>query len=307
LQHIALKIPGPITAQQTIGMFNDDNAGSTKMGVTTKFQSYTYSNSPNQNFIILRYDFTNSTSSTISNYYAGVFFDWDMVEASGDSDYTAYDTTGNLGYVYHVGGNPNTWVGTALISSNNYGYFGILNDGSDGGINIYDGFTPAEKWQAISNGIGKPQAGPGDISEVTSSGPYTIAPGQTIDVAFVIAAGNNINDLRTSVASARSAYQNIITDVKNEKAVVYSFNLSQNYPNPFNPTTTIKYQIAKAGFVTLKVYNILGKEVATLVNEEKQPGNYYADFNGSGLSSGIYFYRISSGSFISTKKMILLK
>ncbi len=307
LQHISLKVPGPIAAQQTLGTFNDDNAGRSKMGITTKFQSYTYSNSPNQNFIILRYDFTNNSDSTILNYYAGLFFDWDMVEASGDSDLTAYDYTGNLGYVYHEGGNPNTWVGTALISSNNYGYYGTLNDGSNGGINIYDGFTPAEKWEAISSGIGKAQAGPGDISEVTSSGPYTIAPGQTIDVGFAIAAGSNLNDLRTDITYARSAYQDIRKDMNNGNVVVYSYNLSQNYPNPFNPTTTIKYQIAETGYVTLKVYNILGQEVATLVKEEKQPGSYYAYFNGSNYSSGIYFYKINAGNFVSTKKMILLK
>ncbi len=307
LNHIVLKKPGSIASEQTAGSFNDNNAESAKLGITTKFQSYTYSASPNNNFIILRYDFTNNSDSTISNYYAGLFLDWDMVEASGDSDYTAYDNTGNLGYVYHEGGNPNTWIGTALISSNNYGYYGILNDGSDGGINIYDGFTPAEKWKAISSGIGKNQAGPGDISEVTSSGPYTIAAGQKIDVGFAIAGGNNLSDLRSSIAYARSIYQNIITDVNNEKAVIYSFSLSQNYPNPFNPTTTIKYQIAKTGFVTLKIYNVLGQEIATLVNEEKQPGNYYADFNGTNLPSGIYFYKIIAGNFVSTKKMILLK
>ena len=92
------------------------------------------------------------------------------------------------------------------------------------------------------------------------------------------------------------------------------FYLSQNYPNPFNPTTKIKYQIpavisseTKNLFVTFKVYNILGKEVATLVNEEKSAGKYEVEFNSSGLSSGIYFYSLKAGSFYETKKMILLK
>ena len=307
LQHMALNIPGSIADQQTLGMFNDNNAGSTKLGITTKFRSYTYSGSPNQNFIILRYDFTNNSDSTIANYYAGLFLDWDMVEASGDSDYTAYDATGNLGYVYHEGGNPNTWVGTALISSNNYGYFGILNDGSDGGINIYDGFTPAEKWQTISNGIGKAQAGPGDISEVTSSGPYTIAPGQTINVGFAIAGGNNLDDLRTSIASARSVYQSIITDVNNKKAVVYSFNLSQNYPNPFNPTTIINYSLPKASNVKLTIYNLLGQIVATIVNSFKQAGKHSIQFSAANIASGVYIYTINAGNFFASRKMLLLK
>jgi len=87
----------------------------------------------------------------------------------------------------------------------------------------------------------------------------------------------------------------------------YDFNLEQNYPNPFNPTTTINYSIKKDGSVTLKVYDIIGKEVVALVNENKTAGNYSVQFNASNLPSGIYFYQIESGSFSSTKKLILLK
>jgi hypothetical protein len=92
------------------------------------------------------------------------------------------------------------------------------------------------------------------------------------------------------------------------------FNLFQNYPNPFNPSTTIKYQIPEISIVTLIVYDVLGNEVATLVNEEKPAGSYEVEFNShSGLSgirdlsSGIYFYQLKVGSFVETKKMILLK
>ena len=92
------------------------------------------------------------------------------------------------------------------------------------------------------------------------------------------------------------------------------FQLSQNYPNPFNPTTSIQYAIASRQFVILKVYNLLGKEVATLVNEEKPAGEYEVEFNTlshSGnvrnLPSGIYFYELKAGSFTQTKKMVLIK
>ncbi len=85
------------------------------------------------------------------------------------------------------------------------------------------------------------------------------------------------------------------------------FSLSQNYPNPFNPSTTIKYSIPKQSYVTLKVYDILGREAVTLVNEEKPAGNYEIIWNANKSASGIYFYQIKSGEFIKTKKMILLK
>ncbi len=85
------------------------------------------------------------------------------------------------------------------------------------------------------------------------------------------------------------------------------FNLMQNYPNPFNPTTTIKYQIPELSFVTIKVYDVLGNEVVTLINQEKPAGTYEVEFDGTGLPSGIYFYQLQAGESVETKKMVLIK
>ena len=99
----------------------------------------------------------------------------------------------------------------------------------------------------------------------------------------------------------------IPTETPSEIKPVYEFSLEQNYPNPFNPTTSIQYAIGSRQFVTLKVYDVLGNTVATLVNEEKPAGTYEVKFDASNLSSGIYFYKLQAGSFIKTKKMILLR
>ena len=85
------------------------------------------------------------------------------------------------------------------------------------------------------------------------------------------------------------------------------YKLDQNYPNPFNNSTVIRYSIPNEGLVTIKVYNILGEEVAALVNETKQAGSYEATFNSDQLTSGVYLYKLNSGGFTQTKKMILLK
>ena len=85
------------------------------------------------------------------------------------------------------------------------------------------------------------------------------------------------------------------------------FELFQNYPNPFNPSTIIKYSIAKDNNVSLKVYNVLGQLVTTLVNEFQKSGEYKVTFNGENFASGVYFYKLESGSFVSTKKMVLMK
>jgi hypothetical protein len=95
--------------------------------------------------------------------------------------------------------------------------------------------------------------------------------------------------------------------VEDTKLNPTSFSLEQNYPNPFNPLTKIRYQIPQTSFVSLKISDVLGKEEAILVNEEKSPGNYEVNFNANNLSSGIYFYTLKAGNFIETKKMVLMK
>ena len=105
----------------------------------------------------------------------------------------------------------------------------------------------------------------------------------------------------------------IYTKVEEDEAIaINNFYLSDNYPNPFNPTTNIRYAVPAIGAkqalpVQLKVYDVLGNEVATLVNEKRQPGSYEVIFDASGLSSGMYFYSLTANTFSSTKKMILLK
>jgi len=97
------------------------------------------------------------------------------------------------------------------------------------------------------------------------------------------------------------------TSIVEEKSIPFEFALSQNYPNPFNPTTTIGFGIMERGNVRMSVLNILGEEIRVLLNEEKEAGYHSIDFNASDLPSGVYFYRIQSGNFIETKKMLLLR
>jgi hypothetical protein len=86
-----------------------------------------------------------------------------------------------------------------------------------------------------------------------------------------------------------------------------SFMLSQNYPNPFNPSTTFEYSIAKQSSVLIRIYDLIGNEIETLVNEEKPVGTYELTWNASNLPSGVYFYQLQAGDFVETKKMILMK
>lgn len=139
-----------------------------------------------------------------------------------------------------------------------------------------------------------------------------IYPGQ--EIAFVFREGAHTRPKIQYILKTVGRYEtdtalvfNKVTATTENNLIPKENKLFDNYPNPFNPTTQIKYSVKENGFVTLKVYDILGKEVASLVNEEKQAGTYTVTFDASYLASGIYFYTITASDFQKTKKMILIK
>jgi photosystem II stability/assembly factor-like uncharacterized protein len=120
-------------------------------------------------------------------------------------------------------------------------------------------------------------------------------------------AGYNYSMYTTPFVLLYADLNNISDVIEISNKIPLKYNLSQNHPNPFNPTTLINYQLPITGHVILKIYDMLGKEVAKLVDEEKIAGDYKVTFNGTNLSSGVYFYRLTTGYFSQTKKMLLLK
>jgi len=160
-------------------------------------------------------------------------------------------------------------------------------------------------------------------SELTHQEPHAVAAGKVVftftytapateGTTTLYANGNSVNldgsnsNDQWNFAQNKTITVSSATDIESEKYNL-SYDLKQNYPNPFNPTTTIFYQIPRAGNVSLKVYNITGTEVASLVNGYKQSGSYSVRFDASTLTSGVYFYKISVNNFSEIKKMVLLR
>ncbi len=152
-----------------------------------------------------------------------------------------------------------------------------------------------------------------------NSGSGFISTGLTTENVSSVSVNSATGEIILGTSSGK-IYTGIakITDVTSSNELPVSFELSQNYPNPFNPSTTIKYSIPEsplsrgvsAGrgvFVTLKIYDMLGREVATLVNEQKSAGKYDVKFDASSIATGVYIYRLTAGDFVSTKKMMLIK
>ena len=163
-----------------------------------------------------------------------------------------------------------------------------------------------------------------DQRQLASTGPFTLEVGKPVTIIIAHIAGRGTDSLNSITVSRefseaiegfyKSNFTDIVVSVEEEitKSIPSSFQLYQNYPNPFNPTTNIGFRIADfpegtSGLVTLKVFDVLGREVATLVNEEKPAGSYEVEFDGSKLSSGVYIYQVKAGEFVQAKKLILVK
>jgi hypothetical protein len=259
---------------------------------------------------VLRYqvDGTFGDEFTSMSVPQSIGLDWDSDGNLYVSSYTGdhvrkFDTNGNdLGL----------FVNSNLVGPTNIWF----DDGGNLLISDYNG-TAVKRFDSNGNYINDFLTGLSNSEGVDffPNGDILIGNGATSSVKLFDSSGNYIEDLISSGAgnlltpNAVVIRENGVVSVSEEENNFddHSFLLEQNYPNPFNPTTKITYSVPQETQVVLKVYNLLGKEVATLVEEKKTPGFYELNFGGEKLPSGIYIYNIEAGSFISSKKMILLK
>jgi serine protease len=299
--------PSRISNQDGLSIFTDDGARANKIGLRVNLNTFAFKNDPDNDYIILKYTLQNTTSVGISTLYAGLFFDWDV--GSIGANVASYDSPRRLGYVYDTDPNGSrTYVGAALLSTGSPQFRAINNDNNVAGNpwGVYDGFTKDEKWQSLSGGTTHTQEGPADVSMVIGTGPLSIAANDSAILGFAVLAGVNLDSLKASVDAAREKW-NATLRQQTSAQIPLSFSLYQNYPNPFNPSTKIPYDLPSESHVTLVVYDLLGQEVARLVDARQSAGQYEIVFSASHLSSGIYFYRIQAGTYSEIRKMMVLK
>jgi hypothetical protein len=242
-----------------------------------------YYNPPGSNNLVVKVNYKESGLSSFSMYSNGV---------AGASDPANYQETYNNFQGLKSNGTPFIDPNTNQVTKFPYSGDPVTNTG----------------WV---------QTDGSDRRFLMTFGPMTINPNDTQSVIYaqVIARGSsNINsitklrDLSNYVNGVyASNFQGVLSVNNISTEIPDSYKLSQNFPNPFNPSTVIRYSVTGNKYVSLKVYNALGNEVATLVNEKQNAGTYEVDFNGAGFSSGIYFYKFTADNFTDTKRMILLK
>ena len=222
-------------------------------------------------------------------------------------DTTNFNLDTQIFYSFFIDSKVNKWIGTAdkglimWIDDTTVVYYSNSNSNlPDNFVNAIDEDSKGNIWLATDGGLACLRND--TITSYSELYSYSVID-LTVDDLDRIWLGT----LDPELYMFDGKNLNIITSLDQEISLSENFKLIQNYPNPFNPTTTISYQISQRGLVTLKVYDVLGKDVVTLVNNEKPAGNYEVEFDASELPSGVYFYQLKAGSFIKTNKMIYLK
>lgn len=319
-----------------------DSLAETPFGARVNQRTVSWDSAGIDNFLIFELDIVNTSATPWTTLHAGGLLDWDVDPATAndrgavvvDSTNTIPGVNGGNPFAFdmlemHQGASPNSWMGVVPLHENRFRGRRVAISTSE----IYPTahVTNGDKWRYMTgNRATNPNGDAGsavDHAQVFGSGPYSVAVGATKRIGFAMFGGTS---LANAVAAARAAQRAwvqrlgntidvTLVGVKDETAGLPEvFDLAQNYPNPFNPVTTIQYALPTESFVTLKVYNVLGQEIATLIDGGQQSGYFTLEWNGrnqsgSPVASGVYFYRIEArsvdgtGTFSSIKKMLMLK
>ena len=309
----------------------DDSLYSNPLGITVDQYTVLDTAAGKEGYFMMGFDVINKTGTAINNFRLGSLLDFDLT-AAGDADRggilkdstnTITGVNGGAPFKIHLAwmNNGTTWTGIVPLSQTVFAGGRIAS----GAAEVYSGkMVDSNKYEYISTfravNTYTDLGATDDYSIFSSIGPYTINPNDTAGGAFAIVVGNSMAEL---LANARIAQRDgvlqhgiqiaILTGVGEQpEQLPTAFALDQNYPNPFNPATTIRFALPNNAQVRMSVYDILGREVRTLMNADLNAGYHQVVWDGknnlgTSVSSGVYIYRVEAGSFISTKKMMLMK
>lgn len=303
-------VPDVFSEFDVDGTINDAPAATGSLPVTVHHKAFAWTTPGNRKYVIVEYMIKNTGSGTLNNLFAGIFADWDIDAATFGSNKASFDATNKMGYAYYSGA-AGKYAGIKLLTTSaGVNHYAIDNvSGGAGGVDLNGGgFDISEKYATLSTprtDAGVAGAG-ADICEVVSSGPYTIAAGDSVRVAFALIAGDSLLDLQTSAMNAQTMYDAMYPTGVNE-LTANDVNGFETYPNPATGSSQITIQMGSNAWVDLKLYDVFGREVKSVLSERLAAGNHSLTVDVSGLESGIYYYHLNIGGKKYTHKLMLVK
>lgn len=293
----------PLSDFDLYSTFNDDGADTNKLDVKVTQRTYAWSTPADAKYIIIYYTYTNNGITTLNNFYSGIYADWDIGAIVNNRAFT--DNALKMGYAHEDIPN-GIYVGVKVLGFSSFNCYAVDNDGSNGSLGIYNGFTKQEKYDAMSTPralAGTSGAG-NDVSLMVASGPYSINAGDSVKVGFALLAGDNLADLQASAAAADIKFNSSIGVPEINS---FGFYFNQNYPNPFSGSSTVSITLPGRTEVKLNVYDAVGKEVLVLENGFLNSGTHTYVLNSRNFSNGIYYLKLIAGEKTETRKFIVAK
>jgi hypothetical protein len=256
-------------------------------------------------YVISRYVYRNDSSAAVTATIGVAVVPQPSAEFGFES--VEYDPATEIAYYYRTG--QDAYIGVKVLSGPAYSFHSMDwevyspdpdNDYSNDSIRSFLTIPPGFD--------ARYDAGPVGSVMHLNAGAYTVQPGDSVTVDYALMYATSPQALLALGAVAQQRHDGTFTSVEPvASGIPEAYALRQNYPNPFNPSTRIRFDVAERGFVTLKVYDLLGREVATLLDQDLSPGTYDVPFSGENLPSGAYVISMQAGAFRSTGKMLLMK
>jgi len=301
-----------LSSSEIVSRFND-SAAEAPIGVEISQTALAWNDPPNDRFVILQYVIRNKSGAAINNLYAGYYLDWDLGDAA--DDFAGWDQANQLGYMYESNSN---YYGICPVFSSFSNFPNLAS--SYRAVNnpafVHNNrFTDATKYQFFTGGFSVLTGNaPDDWSQQMGYGPFSLQPEATATVAFAVLGSASVNDLKASAQAARAVFTPVGVD--DDAPTPLRFELSQNLPNPFQVNgpnqTVIAYSLAKDAEVQVKIFNLLGQEVALLRQARQNAGRHAVSWNGrdargNAVPTGIYFYQVLAGNVRMVKRMVVLR
>jgi subtilisin family serine protease len=296
-----MRIMPPVTSEfDVFGVFND-NAGTPVQGLKIAHNAYAWTTQNDRKYVMVKYSIINTTGQALSNLYAGIFTDWDIMDYNQNR--SGYDASTRMGYSFSTE-NAGLYAGVKLLSPGVANVYDVDNvDGGNGGLNLVDGFDTNEKYTSLStprDGAGLDGTG-NDVIDIVSSGPFSIAPNDTAVIAFAIIAGEDLDDLKASAAAAQIKYDNAstaINELANKPYDVYT------YPNPVSGQLFVSINAKNNAAMKLSLVDMTGRVVGTQSATQGAGKSLYT-FDTTGLSAGMYMLSIDSTNGREVRKVIV--
>lgn len=282
--------PGIWSDYDTYGSFNDATNGAGALNFTTNYRTMSWGDAPFAKFHIFEYTIHNTGGTTRNNVYGGIFSDWDIQTYANNK--IDEDAGLKMGYTYCTDAN-GLYAGIKLLTSTGgFRHYGVDNiTGGGGGVNLFDGYSDSEKYTTLStNRATAGGTGTGnDVIDIVGTGPFTLAPGDSVVVAFALIAGDELSDLQNSAQQAQIKYD-LVTGIQQVDAS--GITLADAWPNPSTGLVQIPVYMTFSNEVNMEVYDNFGRLISTRSLGRLGAGAHTISVDLSTLATGLYHYRL---------------